>query len=721
MKGIFGNLAKTRPMPAGKVRLVLQNEANECGIACLVMLANGLGVGADLQWVRKELKPPLRGASLRQLQGIAADMGVKLTVFKFDKDRHRLSLPVPCMIHCQDGHFFVLKKCRSGRVTVLDPAIGELHMTHEELRERATGYIALASLEGPRREIRKSAGSSFLRTLLGTLKTRRIAYLGILFISLLCQLFLFIIPYYSQYVIDHAKESFASTTLIVAVGILTAVFLLRAALYYVRSILITYLSQSVLHDWAALVYRRLVHLPLKFFEQRYVGDIVSRIGLLHQIQAVFSATLISALVDILVVMTLVGAMFWVSPLMGAVALASVLLAGAARIGLTRSIDRARTELVTHNAKQNTETIETVEGIQAVKAFGLEESFALALSRRMDTSLTASTVFQRLIASHEAGTDFILLSSKVCLLAYGMVLLNHGILTSGTLVALIAYYESMTQSAASIFTGIIDIRGSRVYLERLADITDNDVEQAGDAARPQGAHATVPGERIESIELRDVGFRYSNYDDWVFRNINLRVARGDRMAIVAPSGKGKTTLLKLISGLLEPTEGAIFVNGVKLIEYGVPAYRAQIGAAMQSDRLFSRSILANIAMSEQPESDRVVAACEATGIREDIEKMPLKYQTLLNDMGGALSGGQAQRVLLARAIYRKPSVLIMDEATSNLDTVIEEKVFRNIFSESSIVIYVTHRPDAVSLADTVYSLEGYRRHVRQTENRLQQAS
>jgi len=240
---------------------------------------------------------------------------------------------------------------------------------------------------------------------------------------------------------------------------------------------------------------------------------------------------------------------------------------------------------------------------------------------------------------------------------------------------------------------------RLHAERLADIALTPPE-------PRDNQFSRPRERrCVGIEVRDLSFRYSDNDPWVLDGVEFRIEPGESVAIAGESGCGKTTLLMLIAGLLQPTKGEILVDGEPIARIGVETYRSMIGVVMQDDKLFAGSIQDNVSFfSETPDFERVETCARLAAIHDDIQEMPMGYQTLIGDMGTALSGGQKQRLLIARALYRQPSLLLLDEATSHLDLRREKAVSAAINRANVTRMIVAHRPETIRTADRVLGLD-----------------
>jgi ATP-binding cassette subfamily B protein RaxB len=272
-----------------------------------------------------------------------------------------------------------------------------------------------------------------------------------------------------------------------------------------------------------------------------------------------------------------------------------------------------------------------------------------------------------------------------------------------LFAFLAYKDQFSRRIAGLIDNFFELKMLRLHGERVADIVLSEVEQEsmGDTEVDTSKVAPV-------IEIRNLSYRYSPSEPWILRNIDLRIEAGECIAIAGPSGCGKTTLIKLMLGLLTPTEGSVHIGDLGIHQLGLSNYRNMIGTVMQDDTLFSGSIADNICFFD-PTMDhaQVEAAARQAAVHEEIAQMPMGYNSLVGDIGSGMSGGQKQRVLLARALYKRPSILVLDEATSHLDVGNERMVNSVVKAMQLTRIVVAHRPETIAMAQRVVMLENGR--------------
>lgn len=363
--------------------------------------------------------------------------------------------------------------------------------------------------------------------------------------------------------------------------------------------------------------------------------------------------------------------------------------------------RANDELLTHEAKAQSHFLESLRAIQAIKIAGIEDQRSARWLNMVVQATNRRTSTQKMQLAFGAGHGLVFGIESIAVLGLGASMAIGGTLTVGMLMAFISYKDEFSSRMQRFIDNLMAVRMLRLHVERLSDIVLFEPEQLGDA-RPYPPDASV-GPR-PTITLDKVSFRYGSGTPWVLRHIHIEIGAGEHVAIVGATGCGKTTLAKIILGLLEPTEGCVRVDGVPLRQFGLSNWRRQVAAVMQEDQLFSASLQENIAgFDETVDPARVRQAATLAAIHDDVLAMPMGYHTLNGDMGSSLSGGQKQRILLARALHRNPRVLVLDEATSHLDVGKERQVNEAIRGLPMTRITIAHRPETIAMADRVVDL------------------
>ncbi|MEM5553259.1 peptidase domain-containing ABC transporter [Pseudoalteromonas neustonica] len=678
-----------------RLPVILQTEAAECGLASIAMVAAYYGYKTDLTSLRQEHEISLKGANLEELMQIADKLKLSSRALRLDLE-HLSQLKTPCILHWDMNHFVVLKKVTKKSIEIHDPGLGERKYTMEEFSKHFTGVALELS---PTEEFKSEDSrvnlklSDFWSKVTGLKST-----LGKVFVlSLLLQAFAIASPYYMQLVVDEVILSYDQnllTILAIGFGLLMAIEMVTGA---VRSILLLHFGNLMSIQLGANLFHHLIRLPLQYFEKRHIGDVVSRFGSLQQVKELLTKGVIEAVIDGVMAIATLIMIFLYSPKLSVIVLIAIAIYAVFRIAMYRPLRQMSEEVIVNQAKEQSNFMETVRGIQTIKLFGREVQRQSVWHNKYADSLNSGIRVGHLNIGYEAFNKVIFGLENVLVIYFAAMLVMEGNLTVGMLFAFMAYKLQFVDKISSLIEKIIEFKMLSLHFNRLADISLTEKEQ--------NIQGRMSGKKISgNIELKNISYRYSKKEAPIFNKLNLSIKAGESVAIIGPSGCGKTTLAKLMLGLFEPDEGRIEVDGIDIRQFGLGQYRTQIAAVMQDDQLLSGSIADNISFFD-PELNmqQVQWAAEIAAIDKDILQMTMGYNTLVGDMGAALSGGQIQRLLLARALYRKPKILFMDEATSNLDTKLEFSVNEAVKTLDVTRIIIAHRPETIASADIVIEL------------------
>lgn len=690
---------------SGRRRLPVmrQTEGAECGLACLAMIAGYHGFEVDLSTLRRRFPVSLKGATLRSLMTTADHLGLAPRPLRVELSG--LSrIRAPAVLHWDMNHFVVLREVRGNRLIIHDPARGEHNLTLAEASKHFTGIaLELMPAEGfERADLRErmkltdlwSRSSGIVRAIVQTL-----------LLSIFLQVVVLATPFYMQLTVDEVLTKFDTDLLVVLALGFAMLVVFNAAASALRQYVILYVGNQLGFQMVANLFRHLLTLPLPWFEKRHIGDVVSRFGSTRPIRDLFTEGLVAALIDgIMAVATLV-LIFVYSATLGFVVLVALALYLMLRLAYYKPFRLRSEDQIVTQAKEQSTFMESVRGIQSVKLFGREGERQAVWQNKFADSVNTTVRLGKLRIGFETANTLLFGIENVVVIYLGARLVLGGELTIGMLFAFMAYKQQFVDKASGLVEKLIEFRLLDLHLERIADI--------GLAEREKGLDAssiTMPGEEERelagALELRDVSFRYAEGEPWVLRHVSLSIAPGEFVVFIGPSGGGKTTMLKVMLGLFEPEEGEVLVDGETMERFGRRAWRAQIGAVMQEDALLSGSIADNIAFFD-PEMDmkRVRACAEAACVHPEIAAMPMAYDSLIGDMGTVLSGGQKQRVLLARALYREPRMLFLDEGTANLDPASEARILDLLARLDITRVSVAHREAMLRHADRVFRVEG----------------
>ena len=679
-------------------RAMLQSEAAECGLACLAMVAAHHGHKVNIGGLRRQYPISMKGATLEQLINISTQLHLSPRALRLElEELGQLSLPA--ILHWDLNHFVVLSSVTRRSITILDPAMGRRTMSIEAASPHFTG-VALELTPTHDFKPIDARVTVKLQDLWGRMTNYGSAFGQLITLSLLLQLTTLALPFFMQLTIDEAiGQSDANLLGLLVVGF-AIVYLVNSSIQALRSWVVLTLGQSISYQLGGNVVRHLLRLPTRYFESRHIGDLMSRMSSVGPVQSLLTHGLVNAFIDAFLAVTTLIVMAIISVPLMLIVVGATLLYLAFRLMIYPSIRRRAEESIIANAIENTYTMETLRSIRAIKLH-IHESFREnGWRNRFADVITANYRSQM----YEIWTDFVenfLINGQFLLVVFvaaSAVVSNN--MTVGLMLAFLSYRSSFMASATALLDHLERWRLLSIHLERLSDIVSEKHEDVV-PAQPRSTLLPAP-----AISAQGLTFSYGINEPDVLKGMDFEIPAGSFVAIIGESGAGKSTLVRLLLGLMPPTAGKLMVDGKQLTPAQVGNWRGRIGAVMQDDQLLSGTLADNICFFEdRPNQSRIEAAGRFAQIHETIMAMPMAYQSLIGDMGSSLSSGQRQRIMLARALYRDPDALFLDEGTANLDEENESVIADMLASLPITRIAITHRPALVERADIVLKLVG----------------
>lgn len=676
------------------VQVILQSNRVECGLACLAMVAASHGHHETMAEYRAKFRVAQRGTTLAQLRDYAERLGFQCRAVRLDLGALR-DLQLPAILHWNLTHFVVLEAVGRRSLRIVDPALGVRRPTVQEASQSFTG-VALELVPSVKVTRTSRVRLMRLRDFLPAFRGLGGSLSGVFAMTLALQILTLVMPLNSQFTVDLGiREADLGIVAVLALGF-ALVVLNSATVEWLRSLLIVHVGNISTFRIVGGLAQRLLRLPDTWFVAHHTGDVISRFESARPIRDFILTGLFGVLVDATVAVGALGILLVYSP---SIALAIVALVAGHATWTYSTATRVRTlmhESINSASRERTTLIENIERQRAIRLLDARSYRGDVWLEQYVEAVNANTRHSRFVAHVDFGGRVLVGMEAVAVLLLGAIQVIDGTLTLGMLFAVTSYANLLSSRTETLLRAVVQIRLLGLHRERVSEIALADEEQAG----PPGIYHEVGGR----VELRSVGFSYGEEGPRVLREFSLTVAAGEFIAISGKSGAGKSTLIKLLCGLVDAQEGSIGIDGTDLRSLDLDHYRSQLGVVMQDDDLLTGSLLENIALEQSAEAERVEEAATIACIHDEILKLPMRYMTPVGHMGSALSGGQRQRVMLARAIYRKPSILLLDEGTAHLNDELQQRIMDQLIELGITIIAATHDDRVIKRATRHIVLE-----------------
>lgn len=695
-----GNFLRKRSFP-----LIRQHDLKDCGPACLAMVSKYYGLSTPISKIRESAGTDLQGTNITGLVEASGRLGFDARAVKATDTSVITEISLPAIAHVivDEGflHYVVIYKIKRNRVYIADPDKGLITYSLNDFQDIWTNVLVLLQ---PNRYFKKEKSSiSILAQFFGILKSQMSLLVPLFFVSIFLHVFGLIGMFYFQFLIDDiVPHQLLNTLNIISLGMIV-LYAFKVVLSYFRTHLILYFSRRIDIQLMLGYYRHVIQLPMNFFETRKVGEIISRFSDAGKVHEVLSTTAVTVVIDILMIVfgtvilfTKNDTLFFITLLMIPFYIIIVFI-------FSKSYEVLNRKQMESSANLNSYMIESLNGIGTIKSYNAEKEVFFQVESRFIKVLNYVFRLGKVNNLQSCIQLLLELIGGVLILWIGATQVLQGEMTIGELItynALLVYFLDPIENLIELQP---KMQSAIVAAERLNEIFELDVEKSENEHRK-----VIPKHLSGKIECRNVTFRYGTRSN-VLNNINFSIESGSQVAFVGESGSGKTTISKLLMCYYDFQQGDIYYDDYHIKEINRTTLRERIAYVSQESFFFSGSIYDNLrfGLEDDVTLAEIIEATKRAYIHEFISELPLRYESMLEENASNLSGGQKQRLAIARALLKKPDILILDEATSNLDSTTEKYItdmLKKLGTEGTTVIMIAHRLSTIQHANKIFVME-----------------
>ena len=703
-----------------KFPVILQHDAMQCGIACLQMVCHYYGRCYRLVTLSQYCYATTEGVSMLGISEAAKVLGLEAVSYKVPIEKLCVA-PMPCILHWDQNHFVVLYQVKNGRrFYVADPSKGRVVYQKEEFcrhwistidqgEEKGVAMFLEPTDEFYKKKIEMKKENHSLKFLMRYFRQYKGQLTLIALMLLVGSGLQLLLPFLTQLIVDKGiKNKDIDLIWLILAGQLMLT-LSRTVVDFIRRWLLLRVSMGINIDMISDFFRKLLRLPMSFFDTKLLGDLMQRMGDHSRVNAFLTQQSMSTMFSMVTFVVFSGVLWWYDPVIFLIFLVGSVLYGGWMILFLRRRRVLDYELFARQAENNNKTYQMLTSMQEIKLQSCERRRTLEWRQVQENLLGVQTKSLRLKQQQEAGCVLINEMKNIVITVLSATAVIHGNLTLGMMLAIQYIIGQLNSPVSQLMDFFYAIQDVKISLERINEIHEAEEDHLDDWRWKAYRDGT------KNIEFRNVNFKYDPHSPkWTVQDINFTIPEGKVTAIVGASGSGKSTLIKLLlqyyTIFADDGTGDIMVGGWFLSLLNIKWWHQQCGVVMQDGVIFSESIARNIAVGDgKIDEERLLWAAEVACIKDFVMSLPLKFDTKIGRDGVGLSQGQRQRILIARAVYKDPDFYFFDEATNALDAKNERQIVKNLehVYKGKTVVIVAHRLSTVKHADQIVVLDGGR--------------
>lgn len=683
-----------------KFKCVRQHDITDCGAACIATICLTYKKEMTITKLRDLSGTDIKGTTILGLVQALEKLGFEAKAWRLTREgfEEKFTLPIIARIFTKEGlsHFVVVHKILKNKLIIADPAKGVVKISKDKFFEDFAGEIVLCAPTSEFIADKTKTGGVFNRFVKLLLAQKRLFVFAIIG-SIILTLLGIAGSFFNKILMDEILPyNLKNQLLIFCVGF-GIIGLFNILLGAARQHLLLHLSIKIDIPLMLGYFKHIFSLPMKFFGTRRTGDILTRFSDAGTIKDIFTTISLSLIIDILLTVISGIILFFMNKTLFAI-IAIITIFNVILVYIFKKpFKELNLQSMEKQAMLNSQIIDSLKGIETVKSFGVEDDTLEKMENRYISALRVG--YKASVTSNVQSSIAAFFGNigNLVLMGVGALLVMNGHITLGGLMAFMSLSGYFMDPIGRLVSLQMQIQEAQIAMKRISELYDLDKEQ------PNDENLIKDFDIRGDIVIDNVTFRYGSRAP-VLKNISLRIQDGQKIALVGESGGGKTTLAKLILGLWIPEEGKISIGGYDIEELDKRILRQKVAYVPQNVELFSGTIEENIRLGKRDATyEEIKNACKRAGCADFIERMPVKYGTYLEEAGANLSGGEKQRIALARALIKNPKILILDEATSNLDFMSEAIIYKTIFDLDCTVIIIAHRLSTIRRCDNIIVL------------------